>query len=189
MFKFLALGLLLLSISCNSDKSQSKDLLAIANTPAIATTYETTPFTMSLHPNHPYELKMNMSELGKDTYELELMMLLFDGAHFVSPNAVRDFSGKFTVHLDDSEAIETISDLIETPRSVEEDDPHPFVRGKVNWVREDTKYQLKLKRKADENFDIKGFIQFTIEPRCTLEKIPIIIKYEEGEMRVELFGC
>jgi len=189
MYKFLASGLLILSISCNSDKSQPKDALAIAEAPAPTLAIETNTMKKPKVKSEPYELKMNMNELGDGVYELELNMLLYNGSHFVSPNAKRDFTGKFTVHLDDNEELVSISDLVETPRSVEEVDLHPFVNGTINWVREDTKYQLKLKRKSEDSFHVKGFIQFTIEPRCTLEKIPIIIKYAAGKMHVELFGC
>ena len=189
MYKFLASGLLILSISCNSDKSQPKDALAIAEAPSTTLSYEINTIEKLKVKLEPYELTMNMSQVGEDVYELELNMLLHNGAHFVSPNAKRAFKGKFTVHLDDSDQLVPISELIETPRSVEEYDPHPFVNGTVNWVREDTKYTLKLERKAEEYFSVKGFIQFTIEPRCTLEKIPIIIKNVKGKLRVELFGC
>ena len=40
-----------------------------------------------------------------------------------------------------------------------------------------------------EDFDVRGTIQFTIEPRCTLEKIPVIIKRQEGTVKFEVFGC
>lgn len=79
--------------------------------------------------------------------------------------------------------------LIETPPSVEEYDPHPFVNGYVNWVRENTSYQQQIKRLSDGTFVVKGFVQFTIEPRCTLEKIPFFIKYNQSDMRVEVARC
>jgi hypothetical protein len=140
------------------------------------------------HP-HPYELMLNMTQLEDEVYDLEVSMLLNNDAKFISPNAKRGFKGKFSITIDESEEIELFPELIETPLSAEEYDSHPFVDGFVNWVREDSKYNQKLKRTSEENFQVKGLIQFVIEPRCTFEKIPIIIKYEEGDMRVELFGC
>lgn len=189
MNRFLVVILVVFSFSFNSDKPLSQDAITNIEPQAqLIVDVEKAIIKSMIHP-HPYELKMKVNEVENDLYELELNMLLFNGAHFVSPNAKRDFKGKFTLQLDDSDKLVPVSELIETPRSVEEHDPHPFVNGPVNWVREDTKYTLKLERKADNNFDMKGFIQFTIEPRCTLEKIPIIIKYAAGKMRVELFGC
>ena len=189
MNKFLAGILVVLSFSCQFDKPQSQELIAKLETPVVVPVNEMKPTAVPKDNTKPYELKMKMNELEKDVFELELNMLLFNGAHFVSPNAKRAFKGKFTVHLDDSDKLIPISELIENPRSVEEYDPHPFVNGDVNWVREDTKYTLKLMRKAEKYFSVKGFIQFTIEPRCTLEKIPIIIKNVKGKLRVELFQC
>jgi len=188
MYKFLAGIIVVLSFSCQSEKSSSQPSIAKLETPVFGPTNKEKLITL-LDKSEPYELKMKMNALGNNDFELELDMLLFDGAHFVSPNAKRAFKGKFTVHLDDNDHLTPVSELIETPRSVEEYDPHPFVSGKVNWVREDTKYILKLKRKKQEYFSVKGFIQFTIEPRCTMEKIPIIIKNVKGKMRVELFQC
>ena len=185
MNKFLVGILVIVSFSCQFDKPQSQELIAKLETPVVVPL----PATAPKDSTEPYELKMKMNELEKDEFELELSMLLFNGAHFVSPNAKRAFKGKFTVHLDDNDKLVPISELIENPPSVEEYDPHPFVNGNVNWVREDTKYTLKLKRNAEKYFSVKGFIQFTIEPRCTLEKIPIIIKNIKGKLRVELFQC
>lgn len=188
MYKFLAGIIVVLSFGCQSEKSSSQPSIAKLETPVFGPTTKEKLTTLR-EKSEPYELQMKMNALENDVFELELDLLLFDGAHFVSPNAKRAFKGKFTVHLDDSDHLVPISELIETPRSVEEYDPHPFVNGKVNWVREDTKYQLKLERKTQKYFSVKGFIQFTIEPRCTLEKIPIIIKNVKGKMRVELFQC
>lgn len=189
MIKFLAVILVVLSFSCQSDKAQSPQIAANMETPIVGPMNDVKPLPAIKVSSEPYELKMKMNELENDLFELELNMILHNGAHFVSPNAKRAFKGKFTVQLDDSDKLVPVSELIENPRSVEEYDPHPFVNGNVNWVREDTKYTLKLERKAEEYFSLKGFIQFTIEPRCTLEKIPIIIKNVKGKLRVELFQC
>ena len=140
------------------------------------------------HP-HPYELKLNMYELEMATYDLEISIELKDGAHFVSPNSKGDFKGVFKFVVDENSALEFTTPLIETPLSKEEYDDHPYVNGYVNWVRENTKYNKKIKRTLDKDFQVKGLIQFTIEPRCTLEKIPVIIKYKDGKMTFERLGC
>jgi len=189
MYKLVTFTIAIAIFSCNPN-APSNDI-AMADTAKETATLNqvTTVKTKMAATTEPYALKINMNPLQKDTYELEIVMILQEGAHFVSPNATGNFSGKFTLQLDDSEYLTRVSELIETPRSVEEFDPHPFVNGNVNWVREDTKYTLQLKSGTKEYFSVKGFIQFTIEPRCTLEKIPIIIKNVGGELRVELFLC
>ena len=137
----------------------------------------------------PYVIKFDMKPLQTGVYDLVIDMQLHNDAYFVSPNAKRDFSGKFTVHINDAVQLKILSGLIETPRSVEEYDEHPFVNGFVNWVRVDTKYNQQIQRTTDDDFQVMGYVQFTIEPRCSLEKIPFIIKYKEGKMVAELFQC
>ena len=189
MYKLLAITLLIATLSCNTNLN--KPTIALANSTEVTAPLArmTTVSTELVATKEPYEIKMKMNTLENDTFAFEIDMILHNGAHFVSPNATGNFTGKFTLHLDDNDYLTPVSELIETPRSVEEFDPHPFVNGNVNWVREDTNYTLKLKSATKEYFSVKGFIQFTIEPRCTLEKIPIIIKNVKGELRVELFLC
>lgn len=184
----LVLIISILLISCKSDQPSKRDL-AKADLAEIPEFLEARPGPFKAGHPHPYEASFDMVQLEDELYQLVIKMDLFDGAHFVSPNAVRDFSGKFTLHLDDSDHLALIDKLEESPLSKEVYDPHPFVKGKINWVFVNTKYRQNLVRTTADNFQVKGYIQFTIEPRCTLENIPIIIKYEGGKMRVELFGC
>ena len=189
MYRYLIMGLCILTVGCISNKTQEQELIASLEMPIpIFVPEGMIAYGPVLHPD-PYDLKMKINKLENDLFDFEVGMNLFNGAHFISPNAVRDFSGKFTIHIDENPQLEIVSELVETPRSVEEIDLHPFTNGTVNWVREDTRYNQTLKPTVETDFDVKGFIQFTIEPRCTLEKIPIIIKYRDGDMRVEVFGC
>lgn len=196
MKTFIAALALILVVSCNSNKNHQMDTLAVAADPTAIVTVELEPevnpdvinSNPADHP-HPYQAKFDVLQVGENLYDFVVAMELNNGAHFVSPNAKRDFKGKFSIQFDKNSELELVSELLETPRTEEEYDPHPFVRGTVNWVRENTKYNQRLQRTVNENFQVQGFIRFTIEPRCTLEKVPFIIKYEEGQMRVELFQC
>jgi hypothetical protein len=176
-------------MSCNSKKSQTQNEIAsnanIASRPIATKSVISGPLTNS----EPYTIAFHTDQLPNDVYEFVVKMKLHNGSYYVSPNAKRDFKGKFTIFLDDSNKLKPITELVETPLSVEEYDPHPFVNGIVNWVRVNTIYTQQLQVTSKENFQLKGMIQFTIEPRCTLEKIPIIFKYYNGKMRVELFQC
>ena len=188
MKTLLTLLSLLLLISCKSEQPQPrKDLLAINSYQDMAVNFS------ELHPDHDeklYDTYVELKMLTDDTYEFIIHMDLHNGSFYVSPNAKRDFAGKFTLEFANFDHFEPISELEERPLSKEIYDPHPFVKGLVNWVNEDTKYYLKLKRTSNEEFYTKGFIQFTIEPRCTLEKIPIMMKFVDGVMHAQIqAGC
>jgi hypothetical protein len=134
--------------------------------------------------SEPYKIDIQIKEAGKNEYRLVIKMELQNGAHFVSPNAKRDFTGKFFMDLGSYEHLAFDGTLVETPRSVEEIDPHPFVGGPVNWVRENTTYTQSLKLLSNNDFEVFGRIRFTIEPRCTLEEISFAISYKNGVAKI-----
>ncbi|MEM7185229.1 MAG: hypothetical protein AAF466_01115 [Bacteroidota bacterium] len=196
MKTLLTVFILFLTFACKTDAPNSEKALAVNTDPQYP--LEESEFKKQTENDYkikntsheqPYSVKFDMAQVGVDKYDFIVRMELQEGAHFVSPNAKRDFKGKFTMLFDENEQLEKVSDILEIPRSVEEVDPHPFVNGTVNWVRENTRYEQRLLRTSNDDFHVKGIIQFTIEPRCTLEKVPFIIKYENGEMRAEFFGC
>ena len=115
---------------------------------------------------------------------LIISILLHNDSYFVSPHAKRDFKGKFYMDLGNYSNLDFDSEIIETPQSVEEIDSHPYVNGTVNWVRKNTIYKQPLNIKTQEDFTVFGRVQFTIEPRCTLEVMPFGISYENGKMRL-----
>ena len=189
MNRILICIILIGSMSCNSEKSQTLNEIASNATIAPRPIASNSVINGPLSDLEPYTITFHTDQLPNDVYEFVVKMKLNNGSYYVSPNAKRDFKGKFTILLDDSNKLKPITELVETPLSVEEYDPHPFVNGTVNWVRINTIYTQQLQVTSEENFQLKGMIQFTIEPRCTLEKIPIIFKYDNGKMRVELFQC
>lgn len=162
----------------------SSDFTYTSETQKVLKTVETSTVT----PN-PYNLTLEMSSLDNTLYDLDISMELFDDAHFVSPNSKGDYTGVFSIFIYDNTKLEPVSKLLETPLSVQENDPYTFEKGSVNWVRVNTLYNQKLKRKINDDFIINGHIQFTIEPRCTLEKIPFIISYHKGKMKIEIDKC
>jgi hypothetical protein len=139
--------------------------------------------------DHPYELAYRVEKTGDGQFDLITTMKLFGGSFYVSPNSSGDFSGKFTIEVADNENLQVGTDFLETPRSKEVIDPHQFVNGPVNWVKEDTRYEHRLTVKTQEDFDIGGKIFFTIEPKCTLEEIPLMFKYRSGDLTVEEWKC
>lgn len=129
-----------------------------------------------------YTIYFSLEKVKEQQHTLVVKMDLHNDSYFVSPNSKRDFKGKFRGDFGSTENIEFYGDFQETPLSVEEFDTHPFVRGTVNWVREDTTYKQQLRLNTQDNFQVYGRIIFTIEPLCTLEQIPFSLVYEDGEL-------
>lgn len=139
-----------------------------------------------------YDIGFQIEETSRHEKNLHIEMKLYHNSHYVSPNAQRDFKGKFTVSVDDNPYIRLTNNFLETPRSVEEIDPHPFVDGTVNWVRVNTTYDYSLELTSTEDFEVEGQVQFVIEPNCTLEKTRFLIYQEGGFLKVEnktIQGC
>ncbi len=137
----------------------------------------------------PYSIVFTIEESDAKDLNLVVSLRLFGGSHFVSPHSSDRFSGRFTISINDNEHLTLDDKFIETPRSIEKFDSHPFVNGLVNWVSVNTNYKHPLHIKIKEDFEVKGMVSFTIEPRCTFEEVPFIIKYENGKMRVEFNQC
>jgi hypothetical protein len=115
---------------------------------------------------------------------LSIQMILKQHGYFVSPTESGAFTGKFTIVLTEPQHLQTNGAIMETPLSkVDENE------GFVKWVRENTYYKQSLKVLNDGNFEVSGHIQFTIEPRCTLEKIPFILSYVDGKLSLKMDGC
>jgi hypothetical protein len=174
---------LLLLIGCKTEstnKNTTKDI-ALNNHPIKVENTEPT--------EEPYTIKFLLETTAKNETFLVIEMELNNDSHFVSPNAKRDFKGKFNPSLKDNEFFTIEGELIESPLSVEEIDPHPFVGGAVNWVRVNTTYRQKISINTQEDFDYVKTVQFTIEPRCTLEKVEYIVKSRSGKVYFERFLC
>ena len=140
--------------------------------------------------NKPYHIQLELEKTSrKGIYNLLVKMTLEEGSYYVSPNSKRDFKGKFNLRIDPNNKLMADNFLLEVPASVEEHDPHPFVNGKVNWVRTNTVYMQQLSANPEDEFVATGLIQFVIEPQCTLEKIPFTISQKNGIMQVRSGGC
>ena len=177
---------LLLSISCNTN-AQPIDKVMASLEPLDLN--KNMAINESENTKKPYTIALKYDRVDDNTFTLIIDMGLEDDAHYVSPNSKVAYKGRFTVFLKDHSGLELQGDLIEIPRTVEEIDPHPFVNGPINWVRENTNYTQQVKINTHEDFEVLGHIQFTIEPLCTLEKIPVIITYKNGIFKFELFEC
>ena len=181
LFYFL---ILLIITACNSEKKQ-------ANLEYNNISYNVAPEIKSAPTVllKPYTIDFNIEESDSKELNLVVSMGLFGGSHFVSPHSSDRFTGRFNISINDNEHLLFDKDFKETPRSIEIYDDHPFVDGLVNWVSESTNYKHQLHIKSQEDFVVFGMVSFTIEPRCTFEEVPFIIKYTDGKLRVDLNKC
>lgn len=147
--------------------------------------YEAPTIDRDVVMDHPYELACSVERTANGPYVLIASMKLFGGSFYVSPHSTGDFSGKFRIELATNDKLQMEAGFTETPRSLEVIDKHPFVWGPVNWVNVDTRYAYPLTVLANEDFDLEGKVIFTIEPRCTLEEIPVLLKYRSGVLTLE----
>ena len=185
----IALFSLTFAMACSQNDLQSQTLEpASSPNTLVVSMYDSPLINPHIALKKPYELSFAIEEIEGSEYNLVVNMELFGGSFYVSPHSNRDFKGKFRVELADYKEL-LLGDFEETPRSKEVIDPHHFVDGPVNWVQEDTKYEYKLTRTSDEDFEVGGKIIFTIEPKCTLEVIGIIIKYRSGVLIIEALEC
>ena len=175
MSKFIVFCILILSISSTTSNQQSKKVNKTLKTEITKLADE---FTVT---DELYTLKFKIETTKKNKHNLVVAIELHNGSHFISPNATREFKGKFYMDLGSYKDLSFDGNIIETPRSVEENDPHPFTNGLVNWVRVNTTYTQPLNIKTEDDFEVFGRVIFTIEPRCSLEQIPFGISYKDGK--------
>ncbi len=138
---------------------------------------------------HPYDLAFTLERSGDDTYTLVTTVKLHGGSYYASPNCTRDLKGKFHVEIEAQERIVLADRIKEFPLAMEGGYRHPLVHGPVDWVRVDTRYEQRLTVTSREDLEVAGFYRFTIEPRCTLEEVPFVIRQRGGRLTIERVGC
>lgn len=139
--------------------------------------------------DHPYDVEFRIEKNDEGEHLLVTDMKLHGGSFFVSPFTDTGFKGKFRIEAAPNDNLEIGPDFTETPPTITVVDPHQFVNGPINWVTKDTKYEHPLKLNSTQDFEIGGKLIFVIEPKCTLEEVPIIFKYKNGVLTVEPWKC
>lgn len=183
MNKLLIVCIALLFFNCKSDKKQ---LTAVLENNKFVEPIDVKDFTTVK--DSEYTLHFEIEQTDNKPL-LVISIKLHNGSRFVSPYAKQDFKGKFYMDLGSYTNLDFEGGIIETPRSVEEFDSHPYVNSMVNWVRVNTTYKQQLNIKSKEDFVVFGRVRFTIEPRCTLEEIPFGISYKNGKMTLIESKC
>ena len=188
--KNLILGFcLILMMSCQTDQIKTEKIMESSDAQNLLSEENIITDKSTALTSEPYQIKLDLHQLDNLKYNLEIQMFLNNEAYFVSPNAKGDFSGKFTFFIEENDSFILQGDLIESPLADKAHVKLPFIDDLENGVRENTSYKQLLQITNPDDFQINGYIQFTIEPRCTLEKIPIIIKSVNGKLKFEIFQC
>ncbi|RBA28193.1 hypothetical protein DPN68_08550 [Flavobacterium tibetense] len=189
MYNYLILGLLQILFSFNSENVPPQEV-GIATTTENTKNTEVTFFNDDLvFKDELYTAILRVDKQQNETYQMDIQMHLKKGAYFVSPNAKGNFSGRFTLVLTENDKLQRSGAIIETPLSVEEFDNHPFVNSPINTIRVTTNYKQSFAVLSKKDFEVTGYLQFTIEPRCTLEKVPFVLSYTNGKLSVRMNGC
>jgi len=177
-------GLVLLSFNYNCAEVNSQDMAQ--NTKSVDSVYVgPTYFSDDLvREDSLYTTIIRIDKQSEKEHLLSIQMNVKKNSYFVSPTDPGSFTGKFTIVLTEPQHLQTNGAIIEIPLSKVDAN-----EGFVKWVRQNTHYKQSLKVLTNENFEVSGHIQFTIEPRCTLEKIPFILSYVDGKLSVKMDGC
>ena len=189
MNNYLFYGLLQFLIGFTAEKIQPQEVVATTaiekSMPPLVTYFsDDVVFKDEL-----YTAILRVDKQQNETYQMDIQMHLKKGAYFVSPNAKGNFSGRFTLVLTENDKLQRSGAIIETPLSVEEFDNHPFVNSPINTIRVTTNYKQSFALFSKKDFEVNGYLQFTIEPRCTLEKVPFVLSYTNGKLSVRMNGC
>lgn len=143
----------------------------------------------SIAQEHPYDLTFTLERSGDDIYTLVTTVKLHGGSYYASPNCARDLKGKFHVEIEDQERIVLADRMKEIPLAMDGLYHLPLVHGQAEWVRVDTRYEQRLTVSTREDLEVEGLYRFTIEPRCTLEEIPFVIRQRGGVLSIGRVGC
>jgi len=173
MNKLTTIAFVLLSITIGTSQQSVKPYANIATVQP--ETY--TEFTIN---DSEYTLHFELEETKDKEHFLIISVELHNNSEFISPYEDKEFKGKFFLNLGTTNNLDFKENIIETPQAVDSYDK--FGPQNVKWVKVNTIYRQKLNIKTQEDFKVFGRLQFTIEPRCTLEQIPFSISYKDGKM-------
>jgi hypothetical protein len=135
----------------------------------------------------PYTLDVNIEQLKNGTYEIVAVIDFLNGSYTASPLSDKNYTGAFKIEIADEKNLKLNPTIEEIPRSKPTTDEFGGIP--QDWVREKTTYRQRLILQDKMDFEVGGKVSFTIEPRCTFEEIPFMIKFKNGIMTIEPWGC
>ncbi len=171
--KILLITGLLATISCTvNEKEQAAEQVEINSNLTTQKICES-----SLKEKDPYDINFDVDQ---ESRQLLIQIDLDSGSYYLSPNTPGTFKGLLKVNFSENKFI-TINEKIHVnPVPVREE--NEWGEGLVDIIRQSTVHSLGYHLKTNEDFNIQGSVQFVIEPKCTLEKIPVTIYRKDGKL-------
>lgn len=131
----------------------------------------------------PYSLEFSVIKVSATEFKL-VTVIRIDSLSYMMPISNTTMSGIFKTSINDSVFLNSNYKLVEhgcpvVTNFVWSNAPQKVINGYVE-------YNQKISVISTKDFVTTGVIQFVIEPRCTLEKIPFTISYVNGEMKVSI---
>lgn len=185
---------LTLLFNCQTDTDKYQEKTAETSQLAMATTeYPMGPVLFprregQTHIDSLYETSFYLEDLGNNDYNIIVYMGLKEQSYYASPNSSHTYKGRFIFDVETDDKIQLFDALSEKTILKEDIEPHCNGYG-ANWIRQNTFYKQPFHLNTSEDFYIMGFIQFTIEPRCTKEVIPFGITNKDGNLKIAITKC
>ncbi len=134
-----------------------------------------------------YSLEISLERVEDNVYDLVAVIDFKEDGYTASPMSDKNYTGAFKMDLSRNPNVSWSSDLEETPNSqqlwgLKDQEPG-------DWIRERTTYSRVFRVYGNQDFDAGGKISFTIEPRCTFEEIPLMLKQQAGVLTLQSWGC
>lgn len=127
--------------------------------------------------NDPYQITFDVDNKAN---ELLINIDLKEGSYYLAPNSAETFKGLLRVDIPTNEHIELVGKFSSKPKPTIEE--NQWGEGTINVIRKNTRHSLGYRLKSNDDFNIKGTVQFVIEPKCTMEIIPVTISNKAGKL-------
>jgi len=125
----------------------------------------------------PYDINFDLDAKKK---LLIIKIDLESGSYYLSPNTVGTFKGLLKIVLPENDFISIKGKLTDNPKALNE--INPWGNERVNIIRQNTIHTQHYELKTEDDFSIQAIVEFVIEPKCTLEKIPVTIFRKDGQL-------
>lgn len=131
--------------------------------------------------SEPYQVTFDISKVNDSIFTLHTKIEI-DSLSYMASVVNKSMSGIFKIKA----SLNPYLSVMGSPKEkacpivtnfVWSNSPQKVIVGKVE-------YQQTVKISSKEEFDVEGVVQFVIEPRCTLEKIPFRIMCRKGILSI-----
>lgn len=130
-----------------------------------------------------FTIDLQLKSLDNENFQLVSTVDLVEGAYIISPFSTDEFYLNYTNTLVENNSIATASPLVEFPDSVEELDL--YIERLVRFVRTKTVFTQAYQILDNEDFVVKGLIEFLVEPSCIPYDVHFEIRYQSGILTIE----